>query len=1172
MCNLLKILIVVFIFSSCEKNRINKKNSISSNQSCQPLEETVIEDLPDSISPQIVQLNERIAPKQVSFDEHRFLSEIDFSNGVSQARRDSLVDNRKNNILGKLNIQNFTTDDGLALDAIGCSMVDSKGNIWFGTYGSGVSKYNGKSFTNFSYNEGLSDNVILSIVEDNIGNIWFGTLHGLCYYDGRSIKKIIENNVLDNYSIYSLFKDRVGKIWIGTDGHGVFCYNGKKTISYAAKEGFTNKNVYSIIQDKLGNIWFGTDGDGIICFNGKSFKKFTITNGLASNTVFSLLEDKDGNLWVGTLYGGVSFFNGLNFKNFLGESELGNKTVFKIIQDKSGIIWCATDGSGVSAYDGKSFKYLTTDNGLAYNTVYSIAEDNSGNIWFSTLGGGVSRYSGSAITSYTTEHGLANSIVMSIEEDSKGNLWFGYDIGGISCYDGTKFFALNNDLKINSSVYSICQDSKNNIWIATLGEGVKCLSNNKLITYTKEQGLVSDKIFYIHEDKSGNIWFASYDEGICKFDGKSFVNYTTKQGLASNQLFSIGEDDYGYLYFGTDGGGVSRYDGKSFINLSIENGLSSNKVISIEKDLKGNLWFGTDEGLSVLSNKIINEFFSKGVDFVNKNYINKVDLFTRFTNKDGLPNLTVTQVKSLPDGRIAIGTNLGVAIFTPDLDYPRIKNMEVYNTSTGFPIKDVNNGRNSLFYDSKGVFWIGTGSEKSALIRFDYNKLKKNSKSSSVEIKSLKINNESICWYDLLDNNSKCKVDSAILNLQEFSTYGFELSNDNRLNLIEKFGDIEFDSVSLFNPIPMNLKLPYEHNNLTFEFEAIETDRPFLVNYQYQLEGNDIEWSPVTANNIASYSNIKEGDYVFKLKVQNSNGIWSEPIKYSFKVLPPLHRTWWAYLFYFIFIVMVVWLLIKWRERKLFAEKIWLQKLVDERTVVVENQKQELIKKNKRIEEEKLEVDRQRRRSDDLLLNILPFDVAEELKSNGSAEARQYDMVTILFTDFKDFTQLASSMNPKELVEELNTYFKGFDEIIDRYNIEKIKTIGDSYMCVCGLPQANDLHAELIMDAAIEIQNYLHEMAINRIDEGKSPFLARIGIHSGPVVAGIVGTKKFSYDVWGDTVNIASRMESHGEVGKINISLDSYNLIKEKYSCTYRGEFPIKGSGNFKMYFLDFKL
>ena len=208
----------------------------------------------------------------------------------------------------------------------------------------------------------------------------------------------------------------------------------------------------------------------------------------------------------------------------------------------------------------------------------------------------------------------------------------------------------------------------------------------------------------------------------------------------------------------------------------------------------------------------------------------------------------------------------------------------------------------------------------------------------------------------------------------------------------------------------------------------------------------------------------------------------------------------------------------------------------------------------------------EKKKSDDLLLNILPEEVAEELKNKGSADAKLFDDVTVLFTDFKGFTTVAERLTPQQLVNELHACFKGFDEIMGKYNIEKIKTVGDAYLAVSGLPIANPKHAENMVYAAIEISAFMKN---RKQTLGDQTFDIRIGLHSGNVVAGIVGVKKFAYDIWGDTVNTAARMEQNSEAGKINISESTYQLVKDKFTCTYRGEINAKNKGALGMYFVE---
>ncbi len=211
---------------------------------------------------------------------------------------------------------------------------------------------------------------------------------------------------------------------------------------------------------------------------------------------------------------------------------------------------------------------------------------------------------------------------------------------------------------------------------------------------------------------------------------------------------------------------------------------------------------------------------------------------------------------------------------------------------------------------------------------------------------------------------------------------------------------------------------------------------------------------------------------------------------------------------------------------------------------------------------------RGKRRSDGLLANILPRDTIKELKSRGSVQARRYESVSVLFTDFKDFTRIAEQLSPEQLVADIDRCFRAFDAILERYPVEKIKTIGDSYMCAAGLPKPDTRHAQMLVQVGLEMQNFMQHHNAERRAQGQQEFPMRVGIHSGPVVAGVVGVRKFAYDIWGDTVNTAARMESSGEPGQVNISGATYSLVNGTYRCTPRGTVEAKGKEPMEMYFV----
>ncbi|RDV12006.1 hypothetical protein DXT99_23025 [Pontibacter diazotrophicus] len=342
-------------------------------------------------------------------------------------------------------------------------------------------------------------------------------------------------------------------------------------------------------------------------------------------------------------------------------------------------------------------------------------------------------------------------------------------------------------------------------------------------------------------------------------------------------------------------------------------------------------------------------------------------------------------------------------------------------------------------------------------------------------------------------------------------------------------------------------KLPHAIRSISFEYAATSFDAPGQHLYSYMLEGEDEKWSHWTSETKKEFTGLDEGDYVFKVKSKNVYGAVSPVSTFEFASLPPFYRTWWAYSLYVILWGLIVWGIIKIKHQNLIESKRSLEKLVHERTAQLEAEK---------------------KKSDDLLLNILPAATAEELKANGRTVARSYDKVTVLFTDFKDFTRISEDLTPEELVAVIDFYFCAFDRIIAKYNIEKIKTIGDAYMCAGGIPDPNANTPADVVKAGLEILSFVEGLNPENRPK-KHKFEIRIGIHTGPVVAGIVGTQKFAYDIWGDTVNTAARMESSCQEGKVNISGATYELVKDEFICSYRGKIDAKNKGEIDMYFVE---
>jgi class 3 adenylate cyclase/CheY-like chemotaxis protein len=242
----------------------------------------------------------------------------------------------------------------------------------------------------------------------------------------------------------------------------------------------------------------------------------------------------------------------------------------------------------------------------------------------------------------------------------------------------------------------------------------------------------------------------------------------------------------------------------------------------------------------------------------------------------------------------------------------------------------------------------------------------------------------------------------------------------------------------------------------------------------------------------------------------------------------------------------------------------FMDKKVEEQNEMLKKYNEEL---EQMVEDRTSQLAKEKEKSEQLLLSIFPEETAEELKNKGFSSPRLYESVSVLFTDFKGFSKIAMTLSPEKLVKELDECFSAFDEIIEKHNLERIKTIGDSYMCAGGIPTPNTTNAIDSVDVAKEMYAWLDNW--NKNSGNTHAWEMRIGIHTGRLVAGVIGKKKFAYDLWGDAVNVASRLVSNCEEGKINISADTYNLVKEKYPCIYRGEIAAKNRGNIAMYFVE---
>ena len=360
------------------------------------------------------------------------------------------------------------------------------------------------------------------------------------------------------------------------------------------------------------------------------------------------------------------------------------------------------------------------------------------------------------------------------------------------------------------------------------------------------------------------------------------------------------------------------------------------------------------------------------------------------------------------------------------------------------------------------------------------------------------------------------------------------------------------------------ITLNHRQNNFSIEFAALHYSSPQNNSYQYKMVGFDEDWIYADKSRFAHYTNLDPGEYTFIVKGANCDGLWSNTTA-SLKVIiiPPFWKTWWFRILMILCLIGIVIGVIRARISIIRTQKEILEDLVRKRT-------QEVTRQKEKIEQQKKELESEKDKAENLLLNMLPQETVDELQNKGKARPRNYRNATVMFTDFSGFTKKAEKLRPRELLERLDRYFVMFDEIIEKHNVEKIKTIGDAYMCVGGIPVRNKSNPIDVVLAGLEIQHFLKKDKEKIIAEGKDDFWElRIGIHTGELIAGIIGIKRLAYDIWGDSVNIANRMEMSGAAGRVNVSGKTFGLIQPFFDCTYRGKIMAKNKGEIDMYFVD---
>jgi ligand-binding sensor domain-containing protein/serine phosphatase RsbU (regulator of sigma subunit) len=804
------------------------------------------------------------------------------------------------------NFKIYTIDDGLPQSQIFSMLQDSRGYLWIGTNGGGLSRFDGTNFVTFAKKDGLSGNTIRSLLEDYRGNLWIGTENGLTFFNGLNFKSLTNQNGLSGTSVTSLAEDNHHIIYAGTNNGGLNCIVPFSKDSFQIKyfnrtNGLPNDFVFDIVIDRVNRIWLATFGGiNILDLNNDKidFKWLKCPVPDPGEMILSLAEDNQGNIYLGTDKNGA-------FKISLTGSDSGkmislskiyrfhDNTIRDIECLKNNDIWFATDKAGVEILkyntSGFTLENFTVNTGLPANQLLKLHQDKEGNIWIGTNGSGLCRYIGDFFAHYTINEGLSSNQVFGIIQDNTYKYWIATYGGGLTKLIPqnqtyvTEFITVKNGLSDNY-LTSLSKSKDGSIWIATANNGIIRFRNGIFTYFNTSDGLTDNHVNCILVDANEKVWCGTQG-GISKYDGSGFLRITSFEGLINNEVQAIVEDKLGTIWFGTFGGLV-KIEGQKMTDYDLTDGLSEKRINSLATDHLGNIWIGTfGGGLNKLDRSVRN---GKPI---------KLIAYDSLLSSNNIISLLFQN-----DSILVVGTDRGFDKLYFDRNQ-KIISVSHYDKSNGF--SGMENNINAIYKDNKGLIWFGT-------------------------VKGLTRYNP---FTEIRDMNPP---QTHIVDLNLF----FERINwENRT-----------DSVKPWFNLPQELRLPHYKNHLTFKFIGISLSNPSKISYSFKLEGWDRDWSPGKKITEITYSGLAPGKYTFKVKAENEKGIWNkEPITFSFEITPPFWKTYWFFVFCILSFVAIIVIYIKNRERKLVWEKRKLEMKVAERTKEVMQQKLEIEQKNKDI-------------------------------------------------------------------------------------------------------------------------------------------------------------------------------------------------------------------------------
>jgi signal transduction histidine kinase/ligand-binding sensor domain-containing protein len=777
--------------------------------------------------------------------------------------------------VGQPVITNYGVAEGLPSNVVGDLAIDKAGNLWAGGPGF-LSKFDGTTFTNFSITNSFASDLFV----DSKNNLWVNCWDVLYKFNGQSFIQIPLGDDT-NFRIFSLLGDKNDVVWIGGSEKGVFCISGDSITRYGTEDGLPDSRIFSIILNKNGRPIASTS-KGNVLFNGKKFEPFNeIPKSGYTNPIF-LKTDSHGNIWF--IYRKNSIdqlgkFDGENITIFSNDDGLDHDSYIReVFEDKSGKIWITTDNQ-IFNYDGKRFMEFQIEETLSMS--WSFVEDNEGNLWISTTNG-ISRLSFNFMNHLeipqlsTSKYSKVN-----VSFDAKGQIWVAgagtnlirYDKDEASVYDLSAYLG-------ERFIFTFYPDSKGSVWMWTGGPAAISrelirFDGENFFVYGSEVRMKLRFIRTITEDKKGNLVFIG-DGGVALFNEKTFTYLGKEQGFPEYAT-SYFTDSRNRKWIGTGEEGVYVFYSDSVLRIDKQSGLPHNYINDITEDPFGNIWLATDGGASKFDGTTLTNFGeAEGIT-------NLVAGITPDTVRQLLWFSAINGLATLPFSQI----NSPNPVFT------------VYSQRNGFDVISSHIQLNTTYFDSLGVW----GTSYNGIYRFDVDQVLR-FKPPHLYLRNIRVDNQNVLWSLLKEVNTE-KRDSLMLLNESFLKYGKPADSEKVKELLAGFGKIKFDSLRSGSLIPENLRLPYKNNSITFEFAAISPSFGKYTQYRYKLDGYDKNWSPLSSKDEAYFGNMSEGKYTFHLEAKSAYGTIST-LNYSFKVLPPWWRTWWAYVIYGLILLFLI--------------------------------------------------------------------------------------------------------------------------------------------------------------------------------------------------------------------------------------------------------------------------